>query len=525
VALDYNAAFTASLARMAREYGGTPVAGFPRAETPDTELFVQASLNQANTNFVEIKSLVYNHTAFPARYTPNLSYRYYFTLDAGTTPSQIVLTKAYAQCADPTGPTQFAGNVYYVTISCVGQNLGPIGQSESRRENQFRITFPSAHDHTKDWSFAGISTTQSTPTDATHIVLLDGTRQVWGTPPGPAATPPTAPGKPTASNITATGATLTWTASTPGTNPIGGYEVWRVATGGDVKVTTVTGLTATVAGLAPSTTYTFYIKAVDNTGVASNASASTPVTTLTARGPTAPGTPSASNVTSSSVTLTWTASTAGDFPVQRYEVFAGATPVGQTASTTLNVTGLSPSTTYSFSVLARDTAGVPSPNSAPVSVTTLPGPAATLKAQYKNNDSAPTDNQIKPGLTLVNGGATAVSLSTVTIRYYFTAEAGSTSYNTWCDHAQVGCANLTLRVVALATPVAGADRYLEVSFTAGSLAAGASLGEIQCRFNKSDWSAFSETNDYSYATNTAFADSTKVTVFVGGQLVWGTPPA
>ena len=174
---------------------------------------------------------------------------------------------------------------------------------------------------------------------------------------------------------------------------------------------------------------------------------------------------------------------------------------------------------------APQTWRVPSPNSTPVMVTTLPGPAATLKAQYKNNDSAPTDNQIKPGLTLVNGGTTSVSLSTVTIRYYFTAEAGSTAYNTWCDHAQIGCANLTLRVVPLATPVAGADRYLEVGFTSGSVAAGASIGEIQCRFNKSDWSAFSETNDYSYGTNTAFADSTKVTVHVGGQLVWGTPPA
>jgi len=51
--------------------------------------------------------------------------------------------------------------------------------------------------------------------------------------------------------------------------------------------------------------------------------------------------------------------------------------------TTLTVTGLTPSTAYSFFVLARDTAGVTSPNSPTVAVTTPAAPAATLKAQYK----------------------------------------------------------------------------------------------------------------------------------------------
>src|SRR5262249_8261451 len=149
------------------------------------------------------------------------------------------------------------------------------------------------------------STDQANPTPATHIVLMDGTTQAWGSPPGP-ATPPGAPGKPAASNITSTAATLTWTASTGGSNPVASYDVSRVATGGDVRVASTTGLSTVVSGLSPSTSYTFYVKANDSSGVASVASPSTVVTTLAPPvPPSAPGKPTASAVTATGVTLSW----------------------------------------------------------------------------------------------------------------------------------------------------------------------------------------------------------------------------
>ena len=60
---------------------------------------------------------------------------------ASETPkyTQITLTSAYNQCSAPTGPTQVSGNVYYVTVSCAGQNIAPAGQSAWRREVQFRV--------------------------------------------------------------------------------------------------------------------------------------------------------------------------------------------------------------------------------------------------------------------------------------------------------------------------------------------------------------------------------------------------
>jgi hypothetical protein len=75
--------------------------------------------------------------------------------------------------------------------------------------------------------------------------------------------------------------------------------------------------------------------------------------------------------------------------------------------------------------------------------------------------------------------------------------------------------------------VTGADHYLQVGFAtaAGNLAAGASTGQIQSGVTKTDWSNFTQTNDYSFnAADTAWTANTNVTVYVNGTLVWGTEP-
>jgi hypothetical protein len=227
------------------------------------------------------------------------------------------------------------------------------------------------------------------------------------------------------------------------------------------------------------------------------------------------------------VSLSWSAST-DNVGVTAYDVFQGSALATTVSGTSATVSGLTPSTMYSFTVKARDAAGNVSAASNAATATTAAGsPVPTgLVAQYRNNDpSGPNDNQIEPGLSLVNHGSAAVSLTGVTLRYWFTGDSGASTYSTWCDYAQFGCANLTERVVALASPRTGADRYLEIGFTSGSLGAGASLGDAQLRLNKTDWSSFTESNDYSWsATQTAYADSTKVTVYVNGTLVAGTEP-
>jgi len=154
------------------------------------------------------------------------------------------------------------------------------------------------------------------------------------------------------------------------------------------------------------------------------------------------------------------------------------------------------------------------------------GSASSLEVQYVANDTDPTNEDIALGLNVVNTGSTAVSLTELKLRYYFTRDTAK-AMALACDYAPIGCGKITSQFVQMPTPVTGADFYLELGFnsTAGSLAAGAQTQEIGVRINKTDWTNFNESNDYSFdGTQTRFIDWAKVTLYRNGALVWGTPP-
>ncbi|WRZ94635.1 glycoside hydrolase family 6 protein [Streptomyces sp. NBC_01007] len=243
--------------------------------------------------------------------------------------------------------------------------------------------------------------------------------------------------------------------------------------------------------------------------------------------PTVPGGLAISSTTSNSATLSWSAST-DNTAVTGYDVYRDGTKVAGATTTSYTDSGLAASTTYTYTVKAKDAAGNVSASSTAVSATTKTsgggGGTSGLKAQYKNNDSSTGDNGIRPGLKLVNAGSGAVDLSKVTIRYWFTGESSSAGYQTFCDWAQLGCSTVKTSVGTASPSRTGADHYLEVGFTSGSLAAGADSGDLQLRMAKSDWSNFDESDDYSRGANTSYADAAKVTVYVSGTLVWGTEP-
>jgi len=199
VALDYNAAFTASLARMWVTYGGTPLASFPTREVPDgPEMQVTALVQQVTANpgdySMQFQTFIQNKSAWPARALTKAKLRYFFTLDAGVTPGQVTVSSSYQTCASPAGqvPQQFSGNVYYVTIDCTGTWIAPTGQQFWNRENQFRLTFANPHTFTSDWSYSGVNPSSTPPaTSAPRIALYDNGVLVWGSEPGTTTPTPT----------------------------------------------------------------------------------------------------------------------------------------------------------------------------------------------------------------------------------------------------------------------------------------------------------------------------------------------
>jgi Cellulose binding domain len=146
-----------------------------------------------------------------------------------------------------------------------------------------------------------------------------------------------------------------------------------------------------------------------------------------------------------------------------------------------------------------------------------------VRLQYKAADTNPADNAVKPHFNVVNDGGSAIALADLTIRYWYTLEPNAPTQVFWCDYAEIGCGSVQGSFVAEARM--GATHYLQVGFTSGSLGAHADTGEIQTRFNKEDWSNFTENDDYSFdPSKTAFADWHKVTLYLDGMLIWGQEP-
>jgi glucose/arabinose dehydrogenase len=235
----------------------------------------------------------------------------------------------------------------------------------------------------------------------TTVVLL-GLGAVLPSPAASAAdaTPPTAPADPRTSNLTCTGVTFSWSASSDDVG-VAFYDIYH-----DGQLMTSVPGTALSAELTavPGATWGLYVNARDAAGNVSQASPTVTVSVPQCQADTEPpSTPTGVTATASGTTVTvrWSPAT-DNVGVTGYEVLRDGTVVGSTSGATTSFTdsGLASNTRYQYRVQARDAQANRSAPSTAVAVTT--GTACTTALCSVTEVTTETD--LPWGLTTLPDG-------------------------------------------------------------------------------------------------------------------------
>ena len=223
-------------------------------------------------------------------------------------------------------------------------------------------------------------------TSAVSAAVTAATATLSGATSAPAPSVPTGLASPSQTDSTIS---LTWSASSAGSGgSVTGYDIYRNGT----KVGTSTSTSYTDTGLSASTSYSYTVDAYDAAGDTSAESGA--VTALTSAAPctdctppSVPGGVTADQETSSSTTISWTAST-GSNGIAGYDIYRNGTKVGTSTSTSYTATGLSASTSSSFTVDAYDSSGNTSAESSSISVATTASGVTGYEAESPSNTLA-----------------------------------------------------------------------------------------------------------------------------------------
>ncbi|WP_345807457.1 glycoside hydrolase family 9 protein [Bacillus pumilus] len=189
VATDYNAAFTGNIAKMVQLFGKgqSKLPNFPPKEQPEDEFFVEAAVMNNDVTSTQVKAVLYNRSGWPARRSQTLSFRYYVNLSEvfakGFTEKDIQVTAAYNEGASlsPLKVYDASAHMYYAEIDFTGVAIFPGGESEHKKEIQFRLSAPNGSniwDASNDYSFQGLTSNMQ---KTTRIPVFDDGALVFGT--------------------------------------------------------------------------------------------------------------------------------------------------------------------------------------------------------------------------------------------------------------------------------------------------------------------------------------------------------
>jgi endoglucanase len=156
------------------------------------------------------------------------------------------------------------------------------------------------------------------------------------------------------------------------------------------------------------------------------------------------------------------------------------------------------------------------------------GPCTTCKVTLQYTCRSDDKTQASFVLNVTNNAAVPIPLADLTLRYWYTREAGK-DQALECDFAELGCSNqLAPKFMELMPARDKANYYVEIGFTTGALTLDPFLdtGEIQLRVHNKDFTEFTQTDDYSFDASQKGnpVEWKKITAYIKGVLVWGTEP-
>jgi|GEM_PF-95848 len=204
------------------------------------------------------------------------------------------------------------------------------------------------------------------------------------------------------------------------------------------------------------------------------------------------------------------------------EFYANGTKIGEDATAPYSIT-MSNAAAGDYALTAKATDdGSASSTSTAVNIEVIGEiPPSELKVQYRCMERSASTNGIRAHFNIINEGDELVPITDLEIRYYYTVE-NPTTQEFHCDYAQIGSSNVHGSFIQ----TDGNNYYVSITFSGGSgINANGQSGEIQTRWNKTNWSFYNQSDDYSFDPDiTSFTDHMKVTLYRNDVKVWGTEP-
>ena len=121
-----------------------------------------------------------------------------------------------------------------------------------------------------------------------------------------------------------------------------------------------------------------------------------------------------------------------------------------------------------------------------------------------------------------------MALNNVSVRYWLNCDCTNQTIQASIDWAGLMPTGQTVTSDVLVsvqpTSLGGQTTVLVFTFMGNLTLQPGQAVQIQSRFNKSDWSNMTQSNDWSFAANSSYANDSHVTGYIGGNLVWGQEP-